>query len=517
MTSCATDAPAVLGSVEPRLWTPPLRPLTPATSYGFDAIAFGRDVVRRPLDPWQQWAAIHAGELLPDGRPRFRIVLILVARQNGKTELLVVLTLYWQFAEAQPLILGTSTKLDYAKESWVKAVKLANRTPALSALRDPRWTRQTNGEQESWTRETLDEDTGQIITPESRYKIAASNEEGGRSLTINRLILDELRQHHSYAAWDAAEPAASPMDAQIWALTNAGDDRSTVLNDLRESAITYIRTGKGDPRLGLFEWSAPENSDPCDVTALAAANPNLGRRKDVDALLGAAGRAVELGGQALSGFKTEQMCIRVHHVDPAVDADAWARCLDVGDLADVRTRVACCVDLSPDGAHATLAAAAMLDDGRVRVEVVAAWTGAGCTQALRRDLAGHLARIRPQVLGWLPGGPAAAVAADLADRRKTGRRGWPPPGIAVAEIRGETSAVCMGLAEQVNAGQVAHSADPLLDDHVRGAEKKRRGEGWVFSRAGAGHVDAVYASAGAVHLARTLPPQVGRPRLLVAR
>ena len=86
----------------------------------------------------------------------------------------------------------------------------------------------------------------------------------------------------------------------------------------------------------------------------------------------------------------------------------------------------------------------------------------------------------------------------------------------MSEIRGEITAVCMGLAEQVTARQLAHSGDPLLDAHIGSAERLRRGDGWVFSRKGDGHVDAAYALAGAVHLARTLPPSIGRPRLVVA-
>ena len=77
----------ILGRTEPRLWTPPLVELTPETSYGFDVIGFASMVLEEPLDPWQEWAAIHGGELLPDGRPRFRTLLILVARQQGKSHL----------------------------------------------------------------------------------------------------------------------------------------------------------------------------------------------------------------------------------------------------------------------------------------------------------------------------------------------------------------------------------------------------------------------------------------------
>jgi hypothetical protein len=88
--------------------------------------------------------------------------------------------------------------------------------------------------------------------------------------------------------------------------------------------------------------------------------------------------------------------------------------------------------------------------------------------------------------------------------------------VTVAEIKAELAAVCMGLAEQVGAGRSRTPVDPLLDAQIGGAERLKRGDVWVFSRKGEGHVDAAYAAAGAVHLARTLPPPVGKPRLVVA-
>jgi phage terminase large subunit-like protein len=513
------DVEAVLGSTTPRLWTPPLVTgpagpcvcgcaLTSATSYGFDVIEFAADILRHPLDPWEEWLVIHACELLPDGRPRFRIVLVEVARQNGKTTVAVVLSLYWQFVEGVPLILGTSTKLDYAKESWTKAVRLAERCPDFDELRGPRrWKREANGEQESWTVE--DPERG---LESSRYKIAASNAEGGRSLTIHRLILDELRQHHDYSAWGASVNAGNAVrDFQAWALSNAGDDRSVVLNDLHAECERYIETGEGNQRRGMFSWSCEDDADPLDVAALAQANPNLGRRTDTEALLADAASAVRKGGEALTTFKTEAMCIRVRLLSTAIDTDDWRACMELGDLSEVRNRVACCLDVAPDGAHATLVAAAALADGRVRVEVVKAW---GNTDDLRRDLPGLLARVRPKVLGWFPTGPAAALAADLADR--PGRSGWPPKSVKVEPLKAEMTAVCMGLEEQVKTHRLVHADDPLLNAHVTGAGRLKRGDAWVFSRKGEGHCDAAYAAAGAVHLARTLPAPVGKPRLVVA-
>lgn len=479
-----------------------------------------------PPRPWQRFAAIHGGELLPDGRPRARIVLLLAGRQNGKTWLPVTLSLYWQFVEAVPMILGTSTKLDYAKESWRKATKLAEqvaaRRPEFAALIPrPRWKRDTNGEQESWTSE------------DSRYKIAASNDEGGRSLTIDRGIADELRQHHDYSAWAAMEPACSPPDAQLWAMTNAGDDRSVVLNDLRASALDYLEDGDGDPRLLLLEWSTDDDADPTDPVALCQANPAIGHGgpgSDLGVLLAAARTAVKTGGAALTTFKTERMCIRVRRLNPAIDPRKWgaAPALPADGLGGVRDRVAWCLDVAPDLDHATLYAAAVLDDaGRVGIDYVADWSGPTCAADLKRDLPGLLTSGRPRVLGWFPGGPAAAVAADLVDQPVPGRR-FPPPGVTVEAIRGDTAAACMGFAALVRAGQVAHGRDPLADAHVGRAERLKRGDRWVFARPtpAAGrdddqvdddprHVDAAYAAAGAAHLARVLPPPPGAARLVV--
>lgn len=518
-TGDALPVAEVRGSTTPRLYTPPLVTgppgpcgcgcaLTPDTSEGFDVIEAATDVFGRPPDHWQRWLFIHAMELLPDGRPRFRTVLVLVARQNGKTEALVILAVYWLFVAMVPLVLGTSTQIGYAKESWSKLVRLVERCKALDDDHDPQWTRKQNNEVECWTNPAGEPDRA------SRYKIAASNEEGGRSLTVDRLILDELRQHHSYAAWGAAVPAGNAVrDFQVWALSNAGDARSIVLNDRREACLRFIATGEGDERAGLFEWSAPDGADPRDLAALAAANPNLWYRLDAATLLGDAVAAVEAGGEQLTMFKTEAMCINVPVLTPAIDPGQWLACLDPGTLTAVRSRVALCVDVAPDEQHATLAAAAVLDDGRVRVELVQAWSGIGCTDALRGALPGVVARVKPRALGWFPSGPAAAIAADLSTRRV--RRGWPPPGVTVDEIRGDTPAVCMGLNEQVTARRLAHSGDPLLDDQVGGAERKPTPTGgWVFARADGRHVDALYAAAGAAHLARTLPAAIGRPRIV---
>lgn len=471
----------------------------------------------RPLLPWQEWEVIHAGELLPDGRPRYRIVLTIVARQNGKTEIPVVLAPYWLLVDEYRLVLGTSTKLEYAKDTWDKTRLLLKDNPALREdLGHPRWYVRGNNLTDMWTADER-----------RHYRIAAANEEGGRSLTIDRGVADELRQHKDYSAWAAMEPAASHEWSQIRAFSNAGDDTSVVLNDHRAAAIEFIewcrRTpawreqlheAPGDYRLGLFEWSAHEDADPEDEEALKQANPRVGYGRNLEDLKLEARRAKAKGGDALTTFKTEKMCINVPRMKPAIDAVKWRSCFLPGVLSTVRGRVVLCVDVALDGQHATAVAAAVMPDDRVRVEVVAAWDSA---YAMEADLPDLVDKIKPRGVGWFPNGPAAAVASRIADRNKEGerRRPWPPRSVTVEAIRQEMPAVCMGLAKEVSALTLLHSGDPLLDEQTTSAEKLEYQSGtWVFVRSDEGHSDAVYATAGAVHLARTLPLPVGGLRLV---
>lgn len=492
----------MLGSTEPRLGTPPLRELTPDTSYGFDVIDFAEEI-GWPLDPWEQLAVIRGGELKPDptdplGRwiPRFRFVLVIVARQNGKTLLCRVLTLYWMFIERHAEILGTSTGRDVAKRSWRNVITMAEGVDVLAEELDPVHTREQLSEEAFWN------------IHGSHYRFAALGRRAGRGDTLRRVILDELREHRSRDTYDAAVNAGNAVvDFQTWAITNQGDSTSVVLDELRTAALNFIETGVGDPGLCLLEWSAPAGSDPTDPLALAAANPNLGRRILLDALLGQAMVAKQAGGETLVRFRTEIMCQRVTLLDPAIDPDLWAAsgvaAADAADLAEHRQRVALCLDVALDGMHATLVAAALLDDGRVHVDVVKRWQGFGCTRQLRTDIPDLVRTIRPRALGWFPAGPAAAVAADLKARR--GNRAWPPRGVRVEELTAETTAVCMGLADLVNTDGLRHPRDPMLNQHVEQTQKLRHGDAWTFTRAGTGPVDGTYALAGAAHLARTMP------------
>ena len=122
-----------IGSETARVFTPPLRKLTAKTSRGFECIRFAEEVLELELFPWQRWLLIHALETLPDGTFRFRTVVLLVARQNGKSTLMQVLSLWRMFVDGAPLVIGTAQNLDIAEEVWQGAVDMAQEVPELAA------------------------------------------------------------------------------------------------------------------------------------------------------------------------------------------------------------------------------------------------------------------------------------------------------------------------------------------------------------------------------------------------
>jgi hypothetical protein len=497
VTALLDDETAVLGHEEARLWTRPLRPLTRSTSLGFEAIDFATNVLGVDLLPWQRWWLVHALETSPNGRFRFRTVLTLVGRQQGKTTLLKIVALWAMYLDRAHLVLGAAQSLDIARESWQGAVDLAEANPDLRS--EVATVRRANGEL------TLG------LTNGSRYRIAAATRAAGRGLSVDLLILDEIREHRDTEAWAALSKTtmARPNGLTV-CISNAGDDGSVVLNMLRSAAL-----GAEPDAPALFEWSAPDGCALDDMDAWAHAMPGLGRTISVAAVRNA------LATDPEPVFRTELLCQSVDVLEPALDANAWAACADRGaDIAKLADRVVMCLDVAPDGRHVTLAAAAQRDDGKVLVVEVGAWTS---TEAARAALPAILRGAKPRALGWFPGGPAAVLGVDLAAqnadvRGPVGKRNVRQdefldyaPG--VLEVAGRAvPAACQTFADLVFQRVIVHLDTPLLNGHVAGAQRLDQGDGWRFTRRGAGHVDAVYAAAGAVHLSRAIPGPKPPPR-----
>ncbi|HEY9413360.1 MAG TPA: terminase [Pseudonocardia sp.] len=469
----------LVGRREPRLSTEPLRTLTRKTSRGYEVIDFARDVLGEPLLPWQEEFVIRALELNRDGTYRFRVVLGLVARQNGKTHLSRTVALWRLYVDGARLVLGVGQDVSLAREVWTACVDTIKAVPELAD--ELEMVRRVNGDE--YFR----------LHNGARYKIGAANRSAGRGLSVDHLIMDEVREQRDWLAWAALSKTTSARPfAQTWAISNAGDDESIVLNHLREAALS----GR-DPSICLLEWSAPDGCDLDDWDGIAQANPALGHP------CGIAPAAIRsaLGTDPPAIYRTEVLCQRVDALDSAVDLGAWQSCKDpAGSLESVRERVVACVDVAPDAGHVSLIGAAVLADGRVRIEAIAAWSS---TDAARFELGPMLERVNAAAVAWYPSGPAAALGPILR-------------GLNAVEIKGGAVAeACQSFADLVSARRVVHPGDPMIDSHVAGAQKLRQGDGWRFVRRGAGHVDGCYAAAGAAYTALTLPVEKPKPRSAV--
>jgi hypothetical protein len=266
------------------LWTQPLRPLTPETTHGFSVIAFALVVLGISLFPWQKWLLIHALELNEDGTYRFRKIFVIVGRQNGKTTLLTVLSLWWLFMDAESfpdhvaahefLILGTAQNLDMAEEAWDEALKRCDPKPdeedqhfIVDDLQsETRLPVKTNG------KKSLRLKNG------AKYEPRAASRMGGRGKSAARIIMDEMREQQTWEVWGSVSKTKNAVfNSQLWGISSAGDAKSVVLGTLRlglmktiEEGDRYVASGiqsveefanTHDIDSALFEWSAADGSN----------------------------------------------------------------------------------------------------------------------------------------------------------------------------------------------------------------------------------------------------------------
>jgi len=282
----------IYGKETPRIYTPPKRVLTPETSHGFAAIAFAETMMGLTLFPWQKWLLIHALELNEDGTYRFRYVIVLIARQNGKSLVLLILALWHLFALGSRQVIATAQDLGRSEAAWKEAVEWIEEDEELSSLvyhidRGHPKILEVGGD--------LDEE----MPWKRQYRVASAGRRGGRGFSGDLILMDELREHQNWETWGAVTNTMNARpNGQAWAFSNAGDNLSIVLRYLRAQAHRSLGwpdgdadaeiLGDDDPALrelleesgaaemtGFFEWSSPPKSARTDLEALAQANPSM--------------------------------------------------------------------------------------------------------------------------------------------------------------------------------------------------------------------------------------------------
>lgn len=361
----------MMGKTEARIFTPPLRELTPETSLGFACIEYATEVLRKKLYPWQKWVLVHMMEIIGDlngeWRFRFRTVLILISRQNGKTVLSEVIASFFLNVLCVDSVFGTSLSLDKAEEVWEAVVQDQESIPELSA--ELQRVGRTNGSKKL------------VLTGLRQYKVGAPTRRAGRGDSNDLVLLDEVREQRDWETWSAsvASTNAKP-NGMVVCFSNAGDPDSVVLRQLRETAIADIdgtaetNDYGGDvdaTTLGLFEWSAEDGAATDDIEALAQANPAMGYGYLTE-------RALMSNRKTFpeAKFRSECMCQQVESILPAPFPDgAWAAGLDTSSYITPESELFYGIDLSADRKQASIAVCGMRADGNYHIEVVARRTG----------------------------------------------------------------------------------------------------------------------------------------------
>ena len=371
------------GSTEPRIFTAPLRELTPDTTLGFAVIEFAENVLEIDLLPWQKWLFIHAleieGSLDGAWNFRYRTVLVLIARQNGKTMMSEILALFFLYALGVNLIIGTSTNLDAAEEVWDGVVDIAESNDDLAS--------EIEDIKKSSGRKTI------TLSGRRRYRVTAANRKGARGKSGDLILLDELREHKDFSAWSAVtKTTMARPNAIVWCMSNAGDGQSVVLRNLRMKAHKRLgdpdginkSTGKDqieydeledfdDDTLGIFEWSACPDANVTNRDEWAKANPSLGYGFMTERSLASA-----CATDPADEFKTECLCQWVTStVAPPFPVGAWDAGKDEKSTIADDSLLWFGADISADRSHTSIAVCGKRKDGKWHVELAEYRTGSG--------------------------------------------------------------------------------------------------------------------------------------------
>lgn len=470
------------GKTTPRIWTPPLRELTPETSAGFDVIAFAKDVLGINLLPWQEWFLIHALELLPTGEFRFRTIILLVGRQNGKSLVLAILSLWWMYIFGRPLTIGTAQNLDVAEEQWEVAVDLAQSNEDLNEEIDRVF--RVNG------KKSLQ------LVGKQRYKVAAASRRGGRGLSGDLVLLDELREHQTWDAWAAVTKTTMARAlALIMAASNAGDASSVVLRHLRRLAHLALGDPDGlledetepspegaevdDDSLALFEWSAKPGLPINDRDGWAQANPALGYPRPPDMELTERSILAAMRTDPEWVFRMEVLCQWLDHTaEGPFPPGAWAGCLDEGSRIPEDAPIAACVDVSWDRAVAHIAVAGFRDDGLPHVEVVASESGVDWVIDWLTDPENPHRQTWP-VAVQAKRAPVSSLIDDLTEAGVDVVK-W--DGVdGTAEIYDRIRSADPSLGKEASPG-LAHLEQPALDVAAANAGTRPVGDTWAWDR-----------------------------------
>jgi phage terminase large subunit-like protein len=425
-------------------------------SKGQDMIDFATELGINLME-WQRFVCIHGHKVREDGRWAHSELGLIMARQQGKSTLMMLRILTGMFVWGEGLQLASAHRLTTSLETFRQIVGLIETHPKLEKeVKKIRW---QHGAEEI------------ELFGNRRFVVKAANN-AARGLSKPETIhLDELREYKDEDAWSSMRYSMmAAKNPQVWIYSSAGDQHSVILNKLRERALASATTN--DP-IGWFEWSAEPDSPitlpsgEINWPAFAQANPSLGITIHPDNL-----RAVINDPPDI--VKTEVMAMWVDTINSAIDAQKWAMCQIDAIPLDPEQPTWLGLDLSPDRKFGALVAAQRLPGERFYIQLLHTWSNDYSLNdlAVANDIAPYVRKYNTQTVAYSKR-TSQAVASRLSSA-----------GIQVTDMDGAIYAEsCDRWLGAINSHRLQHSGQEELTQQTLSAAKLPFGDGsWIIGR-----------------------------------
>jgi hypothetical protein len=425
-------------------------------SKGQDMIDFATELGINLME-WQRFVCIHGHKVREDGRWAHSELGLIMARQQGKSTLMMLRILTGMFVWGEGLQLASAHRLTTSLETFRQIVGLIETHPKLEKeVKKIRW---QHGAEEI------------ELFGNRRFVVKAANN-AARGLSKPETIhLDELREYKDEDAWSSMRYSMmAAKNPQVWIYSSAGDQHSVILNKLRERALASATTN--DP-IGWFEWSAEPDapillpSGEMNWSAFAQANPSLGITIHPDNL-----RAVINDPPDI--VRTEVLAQWVDTINSAIDAQKWAMCQIDAIPLDPEQPTWLGLDLSPDRKFGALVAAQRLSGERFYIQLLHTWSNDYSLNdlAVANDIAPYVRKYNTQTVAYSKR-TSQAVASRLSSA-----------GIQVTDMDGAIYAEsCDRWLGAINSHRLQHSGQEELTQQTLSAAKLPFGDGsWIIGR-----------------------------------
>jgi len=409
------------------------------------------------LMEWQKFVCIHGHKVRTDGRWAHSELGLIMARQQGKSTLMMLRILTGMFVWGEGLQLASAHRLTTSLETFRQIVGLIETNHKLEKeVKKIRW---QHGAEEI------------ELFGNRRFVVKAANN-AARGLSKPETIhLDELREYKDEDAWSSMRYSMmAAKNPQVWIYSSAGDQHSVILNKLRERALASATTN--DP-IGWFEWSAEPDapillpSGEMNWSAFAQANPSLGITIHPDNLKAVINDPPDI-------VRTEVLAQWVDTINSAIDAQKWAMCQIDAIPLDPEQPTWLGLDLSPDRKFGALVAAQKLSGERFYIQLLHTWSNDYSLNdlAVANDIAPYVRKYNTQTVAY-----SKRTSQAVASRLNSA-------GIQVTDMDGAIYAEsCDRWLGAINSHRLQHSGQEELTQQTLSAAKLPFGDGsWIIGR-----------------------------------